>query len=98
MVLALPKKLGGKSRREVVAHTTAPVSTIPRSRLNTSTVTFQGILWSTESTRNSVLSSSLSAMGSSSMPSAVFCFSRRARMPSRKSENPASTSSPSAQP
>ena len=50
---------------------TPPISRMEISRLNTITVYFQGIMRSIESTRNMVLISSLSAMGSRYWPSSV---------------------------
>src|SRR5271166_4145329 len=62
-VLILPKMLGRKSRKPTVAYKTTAVATKHRSRLNTSTVYFHGIFFTKERTRNSELSSSLSASG-----------------------------------
>src|ERR1700730_15955275 len=63
-VLALPKMLGWKFRRHAMAKRTALAARMEISRLKTSTVNFQGIQCKMESTRNIVLSRSLSAMGS----------------------------------
>src|SRR5208283_3226538 len=80
-VLALPKMVGRKSRRPAIMNNTPLISKMEISRLNTTTVYFQGITCSMESTRNSVLISSLSAMGSRYWPSTV-CWCRvRARRP-----------------
>jgi hypothetical protein len=67
------------------------------SRLNTRMVNFHGISFTNDSTRNKLLSNSLSAMGSRYCPSTVFCLSQRASIPSRASLMPASTNSPTAQ-
>ena len=64
---------------------------IPRSRANTSTVTRREMSASWCSTRNSVLSSSLSTTGSRYCPSMVRWWSSRASVPSRASVIPAST-------
>ena len=60
-------------------------------REKTSTVNFHGILCNTERTRNIVLSSSLSAIGSRYCPILVCCLSTRASSPSSPSLIPAST-------
>ena len=70
-VFALPKMLGRKSRSPAIMKSTPPISRMEISRLNTITVYFQGIMRSIESTRNMVLISSLSAMGSRYWPSSV---------------------------
>src|SRR5271157_453592 len=70
-VLILPNMLGRKSRKPTVAYKTTAVATIHRSRLNTSTVYFHGIFFTKERTRNSELSSNLSASGSRYCPSIV---------------------------
>ena len=79
-----------------IGNTTA-VATMHRSRLNTRMVYFHGIFLTNESTRNSELSNSLSAMGSRYCPSMVCWCKALASNPSRASLRAAATRRPSAQ-
>src|ERR1019366_937714 len=89
--------LGRKSRNPTAAYKTTAVATMHRSRLNTRMVYFHGIFLTNESTRNSELSNSLSAIGSRYCPSKVCWCKTRASSPSRASLNAAATRRPSAQ-
>src|SRR2546425_4467560 len=80
-----------------MAYRTTLALRIEMSRLKTKTVYFHGILCRIESTRNMVLSRSLSAMGSRYCPSTVCCLRVRASNPSRPSLSPAKMKSASAQ-
>lgn len=63
-VFAFPSRLGLKSRRDPVANSKVAIRRMPRSRLNTRTVTYLGISPMCVKIRNSVLRRSLSAIGS----------------------------------
>ena len=90
-------------RRPIEKFTTATVTTMITSRLMTSTVSQIGMRFGRSSsgrvsTTNVEMSSSLSAMGSSSAPRVVGCPHQRASRPSRASVTPAATNTTSAQP
>src|SRR5208337_2039497 len=63
-VLILPNMLGRKSRNPTVADRATAVARMHTSRLSTRTVYFHGIFLAMDSTKNSELSRSLSAIGS----------------------------------